>query len=684
LNDPGSGVVRSGSGGIGIGDMDGSVSVAPAQCSAVEPSNSGSIALSPNPMQLRSSPQGDPVMDLVPDRSLNFRANSVDADHLGHGVPTPSQSPEMAVAAANQYKTANSTWNRPGPSRPSPPRTKASPLPERARTNISTARRPQRPVTLAPEGEPEEDLVIPSELTSEAQKLVNSGWRASQTATDFVSSVRLALGESEHKPVQSTEAGNVQASNLSCELDISAEAAILQVLLSRIVSAEAASSRLVSYLREMMVAGLVSSKGVLRAMIRAIGSSGNVSTRVEEALLKFLTQMLPWYCFSSQEHGFAQECRDFLTAIILILQRASRNPATAPIALEVIADERLLALTRAIGRREPALWGRLGPIIGDLLRSADKPLHGPLCRLKNGLGSGSSNPLQGLGIDFRVTAIPLREVLAVLLPAMSRVFVPGISDVFQGLWFQPESPQLDQSLLMKIENLCAQSSSGGQYSFRDRIRVCELAMKQLTQARSMVANETEEWVLQNWGDQQRISRLVWDILPQVKPNLRTENACLAVACAVIGSFIICFGGRWSSADCSPTNGCISEPNEEVEEICRELSNFSVTILEESATAEEAPSWRSFGLWLLLLASRAGCLLRESSYDMVHAARILRFWGLVGAGQSAPISLDPMVPPPMDPQAMMLVSSSVALSVVDAWDSTGSEAVIDVLSSDYVQ
>jgi hypothetical protein len=230
---------------------------------------------------------------------------------------------------------------------------------------------------------------------------------------------------------------------------------------------------------------------------------------------------------------------------------------------------------------------------------------------------------------------PVIHALGSVTEVASLVFGGGVGQSLRALWASREMVGGDLTFLNVIEQKAFDGASSGplaRYGIRDRIRACEAIVRYLAEC-AAARKSTDPW-MGAWGGNERLARMLRDALPQVRNELRSEFSCLMIATAVIGSAVLCLGAALQLDD--PNNGVPVTDQaaaaermhmyERVEDVITELSGFAVNCLEEAAVAEEAPAWRSLGVWLLLLSSRCGCMLRASRCNHARAAKVLRAWG----------------------------------------------------------
>lgn len=165
---------------------------------------------------------------------------------------------------------------------------------------------------------------------------------------------------------------------------------------------------------------------------------------------------------------------------------------------------------------------------------------------------------------------------------------------------------------------------------------------------------------------------------QAKPHLSSDVSSLIVACGVVGCCAVVFGmgtGRNLQTD----DGV---------ECSVGLRGFAIAYLEEVLSAEDSVEWRPFGVWLLLLASRCGNLLKggynpkcPGDTDHVRASKALRDWSLFGG--TAVSSAVPANGLKLGNYSVGSIAMESAMRVIDAADETGSDDTLIELCSDLV-
>jgi hypothetical protein len=534
-------------------------------------------------------------------------------------------------------------------------------------------------------------------LREPATKVVATAWRNTASPAAFVASAREELsadrissiiGDGEPEAVtakaQPKPRKRQRKHPLQWQLGPAAEGALLDALLARITAGEAASTRLLNYVRHALVSGLVTQRAVLDACVTP---RPNIADRVAHALARLLADMLPHFSFTTDDSLLAIEADQFLAAFTLILTCGAASPAFLPVVATLLSSDRVVAIVRASARRNANCWVPINTALARIEASSPNLIAQPLApvsasgpetlaaqdgraldlasgppfptpqsgfisaydlrtgihRLRTGLGSGITS-IQAIAArtipgspDKAGLVEPGSQVHLALHGACNvaaSVFGSDVAKALRALWIQREQRGSDVIVLNVIElHAFTHSSSGpaNRYSFRDRIRACEAIVRYLVEC-SSVPGAVDQW-LQAWGGTERLLRLLRDALPQVKLALRSEFSSLIVATAVIGSAAMCLGPALRIQDANDGSVELNSEAaaqqvqmfEQVEDLISELSGFAVGCLEEAAVAEETPLWRSLGVWLLLLASRCGCMLRASNCEHTRAANVLRAW-----------------------------------------------------------
>lgn len=471
------------------------------------------------------------------------------------------------------------------------------------------------------------------------------------------------------------------------------EGAILDALFSKIVNSEAASTRLLDYLSYTLVTGIVSQRAMIATCLQWIETTPSISEQVLQAFTKLVTRILPHYRFTNLAHPqINTEIQQFLTIFIVVVKCTANNPLLAPSLVTVLVQERVVALVRACARRVPSVWMRLHNALDQLdvappsanstvasalpVQSALSvaPYLKPLvARLKQGLAVGITT-FESIAASIGSIAIPTAQDPSISKSLQStftltvQFFGNDVASALGDLLRKQEGPYGDFQALVDLERAASKRAAGligggggGSYShghhhhssssssssssasssskhvFRNNVQACE-AIVRFVSERFSAPGAMEKWSAL-WGGRDRLKRTIVNALPQVKNEITSETGALVVAMAIVCCAAMCLGPSLRIRD--PNDGVeprspaemltLQQHNEQVEDTVGELTSFAVFILEEAAVAEEVPLWRSFGLWLLLLMSRAGSMLRACGCDHVRAARVLHAWGGVPTG-----------------------------------------------------
>lgn len=631
------------------------------------------------------------------------------------------------------------------------PTAKAEPLPQQSDVAHPTA-----------ESVPMPDVDMPTDseraqLRPLALNVVSDSWRASRNPADFVSSVRKRLPnssggsggggvveDSSNQPAVSLTSGVKQEakegkdSDVSWQLPLSSEGAVLDALFIHLVKGEATSTRLLSYLSYSLLTGIVSQRSVISTCLKWVNATPNISERVMRSLARFMATVLPHYIFAFAEDDLTPEVKEFLGMFTMILKYTARSPSLASDLVRVLNHDRIVALVRACARRIPSVWPQLDAAIAELENptqtsvenqnsfapqsafSVAPELKELVPRLKRGLCVGITSlesiasSIGNLGVPPSDASLPvaIQTAFAVTL----QVFGNEVAAALRDLWSQREGQGGDLPLLGALEratkattNPNQSHSSTPKYSFKNKVQACEAIVRFLAE-RSSVPGASEKWK-GLWGGKERLKRIIRDAIPQVKNDIRSEAGALIVSMSVTCCAAMCLGPSLRIDD--PNDGVDvldaaeasqqESQNEEVEETMGELISFAVGSLEEAATAEETPLWRSFGLWLLLLMSRSGSMLRASGCEHARAARVLRAWagmptGTPGShtahgssshkhssqsGSTHQQSQASNYPWSMTEGVSMFAASS-SLAIIDVSDVSGSNDTIKALCDDLVQ
>lgn len=470
------------------------------------------------------------------------------------------------------------------------------------------------------------------------------------------------------------------------------EGAILDALFSKIVNSEAASTRLLDYLSYTLVTGIVSQRAMIATCLQWIETTPSISEQVLQAFTKLITRILPHYRFTNLAHPqINTEIQQFLAIFIVVVKCTANNPLLAPSLVTVLVQERVVALVRACARRVPSVWMRLhnaldqldvAPPSANSTVAAALPVQSALsvapylkplvARLKQGLAFGITT-FESIAASIGSIAIPTAQDPSISKSLQStftltiQFFGNEVASALGDLLSKQEGNYGDFQALVDLERAASKragliggggvgsyshghhhhssssssssssASSSSKHVFRNNVQACE-AIVRFVSERFSAPGAMENWSAL-WGGRDRLKRTIVNALPQVKNEITSETGALVVAMAIVCCAAMCLGPSLRIRD--PNDGVeprspaemltLQQHNEQVEDTIGELTSFAVFILEEAAVAEEVPLWRSFGLWLLLLMSRAGSMLRACGCDHVRAARVLHAWGGVPTG-----------------------------------------------------
>lgn len=511
-----------------------------------------------------------------------------------------------------------------------------------------------------------------------AVAVISESWHSNRHPAEFVSVVRKRLpragrgavleGLSNRPDLDPGPADqNVfQADDASGDsfwrLPPSSEEAILDALFSLLVKGETVSTRLLSYLQYSLITGLVSQRIVLSSCLKWVQSTPSISTHVVESLIRLMASIIPHYRFSFTEVDLTTEIKAFLTMFLLIIKCTARWPSLSSDLAQVLNHDRLLVLIRACARRIPSYWSEMNAAVTALESPSEtalraEPSFSPrsafsvtpelrvvIPRLRHGLRSGSrslesiATSIGNLGVTTPIDSLPgaIQLAFAVIL----HVLGTDVASTLRDLWSRKEKARGDLPVLIALERAAEKPGSGddGQsaavkYTFKDKVEACE-AVVQFLADKSSVVGASDTWK-KLWGGTERIKRIIRDAIPQVKKEIKSETGALVVSMSVICCAAMCLGPALQI--CDPNDGeKWNESQQEVhseiaEETTGELIAFAIESLEEAASCEHAPAWRLFGMWLLLLMSRAGGTLRASGCEHLRAVRVLRAWGGMPVG-----------------------------------------------------
>jgi len=494
------------------------------------------------------------------------------------------------------------------------------------------------------------------------------------------------------------------------------------------------------------------------------------SEEVKDAFLRLLAQMLPWYSMSplNGPRDVQPEIEAFLPALGLILgtfslpeaasstlseqttngaSEAAAAASSQSVFLRSLMDDRIIALARACGRRSPALWEQIEAqashvitCTSQFMQSAGRP-NGQqnqagnavlvcakqwqaIClRLRDGLAAGVATPFSATLIQSKAGQLTLLVIMEYVLKNTKPILGESVTLALREFWAKKEPPGGDLESLKRIESAAsalhaqseaalgaemagaAQNGEKPKYSFREQFRMCEMFVKQFSEASTIRDTHTDRW-LNEWGGRARLGRLLRDVLPQIRGQLRTVYSCLMVATAVIAVSSICCGPSLVQGGVAQAASVQLGANDELDELTSILGTNSVDCLREAALAEEPPANRSFGLWLMRLASRSGALLRLSKCNYALAVRVLRSWEVINGGKpftDTAFGRNGVELPPSHPsiaaaesaasgnssgaQGSKLtptLSSSSAVLIVDAADNVADDTGLRLLCTEPVQ
>lgn len=232
-----------------------------------------------------------------------------------------------------------------------------------------------------------------------ADGVVVSSWKLSRSPTAFVEAARREMLASDAAVPMDADEPRVPA------LDPSTEDALITSLLHVVSAAMAPSSRLLNYVRYALLAGLVCSRTVLAHTIRFSAGTG-VSRRVQEGFAALLLEMLPWYDVMPGTGGKAldSEVDDLLAATRLLLEICPADTVDV-----LCGDDRVVALLRAAGRRNPSAWPSIDKLAARAQQSQPQANFAGLARLRLGLNT-SLTPLADFMNAQREAALSPRMV----------------------------------------------------------------------------------------------------------------------------------------------------------------------------------------------------------------------------------------------------------------------------------
>lgn len=581
-----------------------------------------------------------------------------------------------------------------------------------------------------------------------ATAVVTESWQTSRHPADFVAAVRTRLCgtangtggsivEESSAPPSAKIEPKEENSKVCWKLPEASEGALLDALFLKLVKGSATSSRLMSYLSYSLVTGIVSQRAVVATCLKWVKATLDISDRVLQSFAKLMVQIIPHYRFSFDDTDLTQEVREFLGAFTMVLTCTANHPPLAPELVSVLRHDRVVALVRACARRVPSSWQQIDAAV-DALESPGNARNDQLyqhtfaprsayvvapelrrlvLRLKRGLAVGIT-PLETIAksIESHNEKASMTQALQKAFRVALAVFGTDCGKSLRHLWSQKEGEGGDYVLLTTLEKSARTSpnqpsqSSASKYSFKDKVVASEAIVRFLGEC-ACLPGFSEKWKA-DLGGKERLKRMIRDAIPQVKNEIRSEVGALVVSMAVTCCAVICLGPALRMHDANdgvdladPVAVSTQEAhNEEVEEVMGELVGFAVGSLEDAAMAEEIPPWRSFGLWLLLLMSRAGSLLRASGCEHARAARVLRAWGGMPTGTPGPHTAhgNNQKHPGQgggsghhhhqhqssssygQTEGVTMFASSASLAIIDVSDVSGSDETIRALCDDLVQ
>ncbi|PXF44067.1 hypothetical protein BWQ96_06148 [Gracilariopsis chorda] len=616
---------------------------------------------------------------------------------------------------------------------------------------LSAQQVPQQPENAASQNPVDDDR---RRLRPVAESIVSESWRLGRTPPDFIAATRLklvhtaaitTLEDSSDQPAIQLMSSTLKSEPMSMEDNApeslwsfppASEGALLDALFSKIVNSEAPSTRFMSYLSYALLTGGVSQRAVVSAYISWASGAASVSDRVMKNFAVFFAEVIPNYCFSMTDSDLTAEAKDFLTAFISVVNSTAKSPSIAPTLVQMLNHDRTVALVRACLRKLPTMWVPLNAAIAQLetappgeigISQSFAPqsafaeaseLKELVQRLRRGLCAGIKTLEQMLSSITNIAHISksntdLPGALNIPYAVTVQVFGNEVASALRDLWSQIESPGGDIQHLSSLVRATKPSTPSHpqpaqKYGFAEKVRACEAVVRFLAEKASM-PGAAEMW-RGVWGGTQRLQRVIRDAVPQVKNEIATESSALIVATAVVCCAAMCLGPSLRIEDGNDgieitdlqLEAQQQAQNQQVDETIGELTSFAVNSLESAAVADETPVWKSFGLWLLLLMSRAGCMLRASGCDHVRAVKVIRAWGGMPIGtpgahashgtsahkhsqsgsghQQSQQSSSSMA----HSEGVALFSSSASLAIIDASDVSGNDETIRSLCEDLVQ
>eukprot|EP00177_Eucheuma_denticulatum_P007231 GFKZ01013158.1.p1 GENE.GFKZ01013158.1~~GFKZ01013158.1.p1 ORF type:complete len:751 (+),score=90.29 GFKZ01013158.1:116-2254(+) len=648
--------------------------------------------------------------------------SSNEIDYLAVDADQP-QSAKAKKEIFNDIPTLSPTPIQNPPASRSQPSRVDPPVPEVPDTPLEAERKRQRPL---------------------ADTVVAESWQANKNPADFVAIARSRLPtrgqgipssivEESSSMVTTRVEDNEEDDLHGWGLPESSEGALLDALFHRLCAGNAPSSRLMDYLSYSLSMGVVSQRAVVASCLKWVNATPSISVNVLNALAKLLTKIIPNYRFSFEEGDLTAEVKEFLGAFTLVVRCTATSPFLAPELVSVLSHDRVIALVRACARRVPSAWQQIddaiagfentGETTGNMYEDTFPPrtayseapeLKKCIARLRKGLAMGIKSLesiAQSIGnIGFPDEKATLIMALQTAFAVTLAVFDKDIAKSLRHLWSQREAQGGDYHLLVALEKGAVASSNGQgsspKCSFRNKVVACE-AIVQFLGERACLPGASERWK-SHFGGKERLKRLIRDAIPQVKNEIKSETGALLVSMVVTCCAAMCLGPALRMYDANDGVD-VEDPaevsmqvtqNEEVEETMGELVGFAVGCLEDAATAEEIPTWRSFGLWLLYLMSRAGSMLRASGCEHVRATHVLRTWASMPSGtpgthaahaNSKHAGQGSSAHHPQhgsssyaNMEGVALFATPASLAIIDASDVSGSDETIRALCEDLVQ
>ncbi|KAA8493822.1 hypothetical protein FVE85_4959 [Porphyridium purpureum] len=361
--------------------------------------------------------------------------------------------------------------------------------------------------------------------------------------------------------------------------------------------------------------------------------------------------------------------------------------------LKSLMDERIISLTRACARRCPELWdeveeccNRIIDVTTVFINSAGKTPPASIAaeltvakqwqaicsRIRDGLSAAVMIPFQQKAIRDKAGKLTLVAIMEWMLSKTTPVLGKEVVSAMREFLVSKESVNGDLNALRAIEHAASTlyldalktsneaaangadgasvvaggaagggsdapvTSAGGakggeKFSFKEQFRMCERMVRQLSEA--IVVDEAQaEQHLAEWGGRERVNRLLFNVLPQVKNQLRSTYSCLILATVVVTITATAAGTHLVSTGIAQSTAAPLSPGDEVAELTDRFGSFAVELLKEAAFGDDILPSRSFGLFLMRLACRAGGLLRLCKCNYALAVRILRAWDVINGGK----------------------------------------------------